>query len=260
MHSRSLLGLLASFLPLLCYAKISEAGLCQNPLHDGHFLRFPSICLLTDQSSYEPPLNRVDFGAIHVQATSNSTKVASISPSSPWTHDPICSSAKNAPPETAFCVFTDANFAAGRGISIIGTAGSVELISRNRVFHPHLSSTTTSKTASRPYEVRKLPGRGYGLIANTTLRMGDAVLDHAPVIAVQSVAQDLLFRKELWKLFDRGIEQLPKPTRDMIIALQGHEQEEGDALFSRFTTNAFELFDYDALFPETAVGGARAHS
>jgi hypothetical protein len=74
---------------------------------------------------------------------------------------------------------------------------------------------------------------------------------HTPVIAVQAVLEDVMPKQELWRLFRVGIERLPQPTRSMFNALQGDAG--GDEIYDRFTTNAFELYDYGAVFPETAV-------
>jgi hypothetical protein len=74
---------------------------------------------------------------------------------------------------------------------------------------------------------------------------------HTPVVAVQAVIEDFVSQEELWKLFRVGIERLPGRTRDLFNALQGDAG--GDEVYDRFSTNAFELYDYGAVFPETAV-------
>lgn len=239
------LAISSSFLPL-SHASFPEAGVCWNSINA---LIHADVCSRVDSSSYALPIPGYD--CIASQRPVNATVADSAPPLLPWTHHPICNDAKGAF-ATFFCVFTDANFAGGRGISLIGTPDSVELISRNRIFHPHLDPDLTEpQSLTQPFEVRALPGRGFGLLANTTLQLGDRVLEHTPVIAVQSSAQDLLSQSDVWELFGKGVDQLPSATRDMLLALQGHD--EGDEVYSRFTTNAFELFDYDALFPETAV-------
>jgi hypothetical protein len=87
-----------------------------------------------------------------------------------WTHYPICTRGTSSPKETTFCVYTSSSFAFGRGISFIGTPESVDLISQNPAFHTSASSHRehTNKHPP-PYDVVQLPGRGYSLLANTTL-------------------------------------------------------------------------------------------
>jgi hypothetical protein len=76
------------------------------------------------------------------------------------------------------------------------------------------------------------------------------MLAHTPVIAMQTVMEDQVPKDELWRLFRVAVQQLPPPTREVFMALQGDAG--GDEVYDHFVTNAFDVFDYAAVFPETA--------
>ena len=249
-----ILGLLSSFVTA-CNGDFINGKICSNPWYSKYAIGFHDRCWPGEETGAYALQSRGEDGILDLQDSTrikNSTGVVSDAPPYPWTHHPVCSPAKSGA-ETIFCVYTDTNFAFGRGISVIGRPQSVELISRNHVFHlsPLMHAQATSTNALPPYKVQRLPGRGYGLLANTTLQVGDIILSYTPIIVVQSLISENLTKEELRRLFRLGIEQLPQRTWNMFMALQGDAG--GDEMYGRFTTNAFEVYDYEALFPETAV-------
>jgi hypothetical protein len=237
MHTSLLLGLVTTFFWIFCNGELSKLGFCSNPWSAAHTISLDTCWL--QETTRTTEILKSNFSTVN-----NSTEFPD-SPPYPWTHHPFCNFGEK--PEKTFCVHTTTTFASGRGICFIGTSQSVQLISRNRVFH----TTSSLRTYIPPYEVRHLPGRGYGLIANKTLFVEDEIMAHTPVIAVQAVIEDVLPKEEIWKLFRVGVERLPQQTRNMFNALQGDAG--GDEVYDRFSTNAFELYDYGAVFPETAV-------
>jgi hypothetical protein len=259
MHFQHLfLGLITSLFFALSDAEPSHVGLCSNPWSSLRILNLAHTCWLRESRNsllVQPAEDGKEFEVQNPTELNNFTKAFADAPSHPWSHHPICNSVESAA-ETKFCVYTSTNFATGRGISIVGTPQTVQAISRNRVFHIPLNQTSKKNTFP-PYEVKQLPGRGYGLIANTTVHNGYEIFAHTPIIALQNIldehlSRDEKFRKELWRLFRIAVEQLPQRTKDMFMALHG--EAGGDEIYDRFTTNAFELYDYAAVFPETAVG------
>jgi hypothetical protein len=222
-------------------AEYSAPGFCTNSWRTGpNSFALSNTCWIRGETeSYDLQTEGNEIVPL------NNITARSDAPTHPWTQHPVCTATK-----PTFCVYTNSNFFSGRGISIIGTPESVELISRNRVFYQP-SFLNRSQNVNLKYELRQLPGRGFGLLANTALGVGDEVMAHPPVIAVQAIASENLAGKRLWELFRVGVEQLPAKTRNMFLALQGDAG--GDEVYDRFTTNAFELFDYAAVFPETAV-------
>jgi hypothetical protein len=224
----------------VCHGAVSNGGFCSNPSYTAA-LTLLDTCWLREQSnsySLQSRLNTENPNTHGQTGAKNLTRAApNTPPPYPWTHHPICNSVNDAA-ETTFCVYTSTSFASGRGISIVGTPQSVELISRNRVFHT--PPTSTDMKSYPPYVVQQLPGRGYGLLANTTLHVGDQVLAHTPVLAMQAILDDHLSKGELRSLFHVAVKQLPLRTREIFMALQGDSG--GDEMYGRFTTNAFELY------------------
>ncbi|RDI89529.1 hypothetical protein Vi05172_g108 [Venturia inaequalis] len=165
-----------------------------------------------------------------------------------WSYTPKCIHSKSL--ETQICVYTSKTFANNRGISIIATPDSATAVSKNAIFHDPSLSKTANSVFEAPYEIRKLHGRGFGLIANRTVRRGEKIFAHTPVVIAQAILETELEEEELFGLHRVAVERLPERSRGLFMALHGHFG--GDAVYDRFSTNAFNVFDFAAVFPETA--------
>lgn len=167
----------------------------------------------------------------------------------PWSYNPECIFSKTL--EVDMCAWTDTNFANGRGISIIATPDSAAAIAENKIFHdPELAKTANSEFEP-PFEMRQLPGRGFGLIANRTVQRGEKIFAHTPILIAQAITETGLELEDLFRLHRVAVERLPERSRELFMALHGHFG--GDPVYARFGTNAFNVFDFAAMFPETAV-------
>ena len=167
----------------------------------------------------------------------------------PWSYDPFCVFSKSL--EIDICAWTDAHFANGRGISIIATPESATAVAMNKIFRDPDLAKTANGVFTPPYEIRQLPGRGLGLIANRTVKRGEKIFAHTPIVVAQAISETGLYEEDLFELHRIAVERLPKRSRDLFLALHGHFG--GDPIYDRFGTNAFNVFDFAAIFPETAV-------
>ncbi|KAK0706096.1 hypothetical protein B0T26DRAFT_679823 [Lasiosphaeria miniovina] len=127
------------------------------------------------------------------------------SASEPWTHRPYCPDPEPDAEHktTAYCVFTDATFRRGRGLSVIapapgpdtGTAATDSGLAR-AVGQALAAATASSARASAsdyseengdtpaPYAVQPIPGKGLGLVATRRIRRGSVLMvDGAAVLA-----------------------------------------------------------------------------
>jgi len=134
----------------------------------------------------------------------------------------------------------------------VATPTDAKILGAYRVFH-HKDALSESNVqhGNPPYEQRALEGRGFGLIANKTLHRGSKIFAHTPVIAIQDDIINVLEDKDHELLVKLAVDRLPTSTREMFRALHGHF---GAGDHEKVTTNAFDLNDYSAVFPETSVG------
>lgn len=173
-------------------------------------------------------------------------------PSGPWTYEPECIHSDDHSEE--YCVYTDKNFARGRGISFFTSptiaAKVVELSAfTNKTVHDHVNNFEDA-----PWEVRNVPGRGNGLFATRELHRGDLIIADTPVAVLQSDAFFLDYPigyRYLHMAFDR----LSDATKEIVMNTAAHSP--GDPYMERINTNAFagdfEGAPHFLLYPETAV-------
>ncbi|KAK1595358.1 uncharacterized protein LY79DRAFT_681701 [Colletotrichum navitas] len=115
-----------------------------------------------------------DRGDQQFPLAGTSSPFTSSSPShSVWTHSSPCF--KNSTDSPKYCIYHAASYASGKGISIITDADRAAHITRSRGFtHPE-----DLEGANQPlpkFEVAKIPGKDYGLVATVPIRRGEVIL------------------------------------------------------------------------------------
>ena len=160
------------------------------------------------------------------------------------------------------CLFTSTTFASGRGISIITTPSIAStFLTLPAVADPGALATINNGTSSTdadepPCKPTPLPNRGIGTVATRSLRPGDPVTAHTPLLLVLSRAPELLTPPELEPLFRQAAAQLPPASRDMLLALARTSGIEEYMVHDIIQTNLFEVevggMKHMAVFPETA--------
>lgn len=179
-------------------------------------------------------------------------------PSQPWTKDAICMPEKN--PSESYCVFSNASFASGRGISFFTAPDIAEHIARLPAFKKPELYQNANIFDDPPWEVKVIPGKGNGLFATRVLQRGDLVVAGTPVGVFQStaLASDYALGYEY---LHTAFMQLPESTRHLFMSTMAHY--EGDPIMERINTNAFSgEFQGSAhflLYPETAVSISTTH-
>ncbi|QDS67957.1 hypothetical protein FKW77_008975 [Venturia effusa] len=233
-------SVVCSCLFLTSHARETGSDICSN-LGSSEYI-FRQLCLRN--RSDQPRDNKEKA----IASSSQQFLQSRVQSPHPWSYDPECIFSKSL--QIDICVWTDINFAAGRGISIIATPDSATAVAKNKIFYdPDLASTANS-IFEPPYEIRQLPGRGFGLIANRTVHRGDKIFVHTPILIAQAITETGLEEEELFRLHRVAVERLPEGSRQLFMALHGHFG--GDLVYDRFSTNAFNVFDFAAIFPETA--------
>lgn len=171
----------------------------------------------------------------------------------PWSFWPECFTVRN--DSDPFCVFSNTDFASGRGISIVTTHAIAYAMLENDAFKNPDALEYSNNFENPPFYEQVFPGKGRGLVANKTLNRGDQIMSSTPILITDNL--DELPESESLALWHRAVATLPAATREIFWGLAGRFPEgEADAHDDRITTNYFEI-DVDGnslsgLFPEIA--------
>ncbi|KAL2416673.1 hypothetical protein ABEF95_015072 [Exophiala dermatitidis] len=194
-------------------------------------------------------------------------------PFSTWTHKPICTDYFEVL-QAPLCVFTNASFGGGRGISIFTTPAiaaemasllpfhdPTALTSRgiNHGYPPQASSTSTSKSESQsqnqtPWYTAPIPGKGTGMLASQQLHRGDLILATTPYLL--AYMENLLSTVEREHYLRIAIEQLPEQSRVQYLSLAKIYGDPRVVVQDVVKANAFEMQVggrmHLAVFPEAS--------
>ncbi|KAL5895516.1 hypothetical protein ACKVWC_000735 [Pyricularia oryzae] len=171
----------------------------------------------------------------------------------PWTHAPYCVA------NSSYCVLTNAAFQRGRGFSIVAAPRALASMQAQlelafaapaRSAVPHrveigqgdgggaaLNRSSSSSSSSTPawlndsspppaWEVKKIPGKGLGMVAKRRIPRGETFLvDYAAILASVEFPGRVR-RAQGIKLLDRAAGQLPDPERVLRLARSSTQDAE----------------------------------
>ena len=242
------LPLLSTSLFFLSYARAGpaldiqyQANFCNAP--EKSIFPNSSVARIEEEHQHSGSCNQHEPANEHIVRTSSYT---------PWTHKRQCLEDEENYQE--YCVYTNANFANGRGISFFTSREIAKRVESLPAFLQQGIHDNANQFDDPSWEIRNIPGRGNGLFATRTLYRGDEIIVATPVGVYHSQAfsaDRLTGYQYLRKTFD----QIPNATREVI--LRTAVNEPGDPVMERINTNAF-LGDFEGaphflLYPETAV-------
>jgi hypothetical protein len=173
----------------------------------------------------------------------------------PWTHQSYCVSTGQRGKEV--CVFTDADFHFGQGISVVARRDVAANLIKARLFNRSKYESPEANTAAK-YEAREQKGMGVGLFVRQSeeIKAGERVLIDYPTL-INGQVGDLIPNDIRQFLQWKALLQLPKPARDESRSLAKSSGKFTDELQNILRTNAFthEKADalHDFLFPLAAV-------
>ncbi|KAH7368390.1 hypothetical protein B0T11DRAFT_316578 [Plectosphaerella cucumerina] len=197
-----------------------------------------------------------------------------------WTDQPRCivwrpryGPSASSPPVKEHCLFTQASFRSGHGVSLISTPGPASnlvgsgalsdtesflplSISPPRMFTP---GPVVDSTGVSAYEVRDLPGKGKGVITLRRIEKGEVfMLDYPAILAAADFAS-AAWTKTQERLLQAAVSQLPRQTQRRVLDLARSQTDldKDMALGDVFATNTcgVTLGDggrYLGLFPEVS--------
>ena len=179
----------------------------------------------------------------------------------PWTHAPFCLQSDNKWGDH-FCVYTNADFRSGRGISIITDEdGQERLAAQSAVGQRRLQvADKTAADGSVPYEAKELPGRGVGLFikAGETVKAGRTIMVDYPAVMVNREALGWVKPADMEELQWLAVLQLPKYNARKVRSLARSQGPEVDQFSDIMKTNSigqsFGEARHLSVFPDVAVG------
>ncbi|RFU32455.1 hypothetical protein B7463_g3890, partial [Scytalidium lignicola] len=170
---------------------------------------------------------------------------------SPWSYKPACASLQD--DEEAICVYTNASFGHGRGISIFTTPEIAAQFAELPPFHDAAVLEDTNKNSGLWYTTQ-LPSKGVGMLAKKVLKRGDLITAYTPALLVY--IDERMSTPDREKYLRVAINQLPPATRDAYLSLSTIYGNVDMIVQDVLKANTFEMeiggHMHLAIFPEPA--------
>lgn len=220
----------------------AEHGICRSQLLEGQVGLANPVC------GSENLLARIQEHLVHPERQG-------------WTHDTPC--VKNG--TTEFCVFTNTNFAVGRGVSVLTTKKAAAHIALTPAFKTPGLLAHANQAVNPNFDIVPVPGKDMGAVATKHFNRGDFIMSNTASALIDYAAFEALNIDKVKELQAIGISQLPEPHRSQFLNLSTHYPTNNyhDKVERIFVTNAFDI-DFDdedetnfyAMFPDS--GSLRA--
>ena len=220
---------------------------------------YASVHILRNQCWHEvPPLSSVALQSSQDRkfefAASYQPNHQRLKAHSPWTHKPVCTGHIDRL-KSELCVYTDASFSNGRGISIFTTPQVANDFVNLPAFRDAKAMAEGNiNTFSGAWYTQSLPGKGIGMLAKKSLKFGDRVTAYTPALLAYLEAE--LGTMEREKYFRIAVSQLPKGTRDAFLQLATVYGDPRIRHQDVVKANTFQLEisgrSHLAVFPETS--------
>lgn len=164
----------------------------------------------------------------------------------PWTHTTPCF--HRAGTDKEYCVFTDTNFAEGRGISLVMEPRRASYLATLPAFvEPQINEGINQdlvRTVPAKYAVKEIPSKGMGLVATEHIRRGDVILANTASLMIDYGAFSLP-QDEYLQLAAAAADHLPGPHRAALLNLSSHDGRErthAEHVDKVIRTNAFDIY------------------
>jgi hypothetical protein len=165
-----------------------------------------------------------------------------------WTYSSPC--IKGLLDAEEICVFTNPNFAQGRGISLLTTPARAKFIASQLAFiNPDyvkdVNRDISQTIPAAAYKMKEIPGKGMGLEAIRYIKQGQLIMANTPSLMIDYRTFEWLPVKEYQMLQTVAIKYLPEAHQAAIMQLSTHDdvtdmsQEE---IINKITsTNSFDI-------------------
>ncbi|KZL72484.1 lysine methyltransferase [Colletotrichum tofieldiae] len=174
--------------------------------------------------------------------TSTTTSSSSSHPA--WTHTTPCF--KNSTDSPEFCIYHAASYG-GKGISIITDADRAAHITRSWGF----TRPDELEGANQPlpkFEVAKVPGKDYGLVATVPIRRGEIILRETASLLIDYAAFAHIPVEEMRRMQAHAVDYLPFKHRSqwLNMSTHGYQGDHVSTVDKILVTNSFDVEMDDA--------------
>lgn len=148
-----------------------------------------------------------------------------------------------------YCVYSNSDFAAGRGIIIISDGDAANALANLPIFiqlagtnSADLLKTANINVQTHGVETRDIPGKGRGLVAKRAIYRGEQILAYTPALVIRRSLVDDLSREDQLRLLRDAVARLPATTRVAFWRQLGQTHQEGDDdILDIVMNNSFNL-------------------
>lgn len=165
-----------------------------------------------------------------------------------WSYPPFCFQKGNS--TLNYCLFTSKTFAQNRGISILASPSHAPRLLEHPAFTDPHALKEANNFEHQPYIQQSLPGRGEGVIANTTISKGSVILYTTPVLLIEEELYNHVPPSIRLVMQEKAIANLPPKTRELYMNLSYHKGT--NKIEEIINTNSFEvsLFSHPTTFED----------
>lgn len=167
-----------------------------------------------------------------------------------WPISSTCAGRHNETEE--FCIFSNPDFAGGRGITILTTPAEAVAIAQSPAFAEgdlYKGVKDFNAAASDKWHVEEVPNKGMGLVASRNLAMGDHIMSVSAAIMTDFDIWDHVSVDQVRRMQTEGIGHLPKNHREIFMNLSTHDGADSheEQVYKIILTNAFDISDVEII-------------
>jgi len=156
-----------------------------------------------------------------------------------WSYEPVCTEFLEVL-ESELCVYTNATFSNGRGISIFTTPKIAEEFAGLSPFHDNdVLVQRGINNPEGPWYTKALPGKGIGMLAKQDLKRGDLITAFTPYLLAH--AENVLTTLEREKYLQIAVKQLPEASQEHYFSLAKYYNDPSVVVQDVVKANSFEM-------------------
>ncbi|EXJ55370.1 hypothetical protein A1O7_08297 [Cladophialophora yegresii CBS 114405] len=178
----------------------------------------------------------------------------------PWTHKPVCTEYLDGIGDK-LCVYTNATFSNGRGISIFTTPRIAQEFAALPPFQDPSSLSSrginpepSDDTPTQPWYTALIRGKGMGMLASRALQRGDLITAYTPYLLAHM--ENVLSTQDREYYLRLAVDQLPTASRNVYLGLAKTYNDPSVVAQDVVKANAFEIqiggLMHLAVFPESS--------
>lgn len=139
-----------------------------------------------------------------------------------------------------YCLYANRGFAGGRGISLITTHDNYLRVKAVGDLLKEYDISFNEDLDFLPFHVAHVAGKGDGIVADSTLKRGDPIMAHTPVLLVHRAFRDDLPAADQHALLDAAVDALPPATAALFTKQAAHAPGR-HRVAAILATNSFQI-------------------